>query len=234
MKDLLEYLITTWNQTGFYGIARYLSLLLASLGVLSVLRNLIITLWKIQQQRTLQRDLHPFYSTHEIRRATEFYVETTCQNVAPSKEHEPGKSRLFVAKEKVLPFFLNNAFKAGQDEYQFYIILADSGMGKTTLLINLYLRYTSQFLPQPYTIKLFPLGDSRTDQEIDKMSVDEQRHTILLLDAFDEDIQAVASHTTRIDALIQKTQEFREVVLTCRTQFFPREEEEPGETGILK
>ncbi|MBN1547263.1 MAG: DUF1566 domain-containing protein, partial [Syntrophaceae bacterium] len=120
-----------------------------------------------------------------------------------------------------------------KDACQFYIILADSGMGKTTFLINLYLRYIDQCWGAKYQIKLFPLGWGREiDEHIENLP--EKKNTILLLDAFDEDIQALDDYHARLRELVEKGKYFREVVITCRTQFFPTEEEEPKESGVLQ
>ncbi|NIM11082.1 MAG: leucine-rich repeat domain-containing protein [Candidatus Aminicenantes bacterium] len=37
-----------------------------------------------------------------------------------------------------------------------------------------------------------------------------------------------------MEDILNKVFRFRKVIITCRTQFFPSEEEEPGETGVLK
>ncbi len=234
MKDFFTYLQQLWNQLGFTGISSFFAVLAALFGILSVLWNLGVKLWNVWQQRQLQNDLHPFYTAQEIQHATQYYVETTCQNVAPSREEEPRDTYDFSAKEKIIPFFLNKAFKTKKDACQFYIVLADSGMGKTTFLLNLYLRYIDQFFGVNYQIKLLPFNFPDIDKEIEKIPDKEKRQTILLLDAFDEDIQAVADYKTRLGELIRKVIHFREVVITCRTQFFPREEEVPGETGVLR
>jgi hypothetical protein len=140
MKELLEYLQQQWNQAGYPEVAGYIAALGASLGILSYVWSLVVRLWRFYQQRKLNRDLHPFYTLAEIERATQYYIETTCQNIPPSKEDEPRRTHAFAVKQKVIPFFLKKALKSEKEEYQFYIVLADSGMGKTTFLINLYLR----------------------------------------------------------------------------------------------
>ena len=87
---------------------------------------------------------------------------------------------------------------------------ADSGMGKTTFMINLYIRYKNAFrspyAPPKYDIKLFPLGYPNILEDIEK--VKDKENTIL-----------------------SKVHKFREIVMTCRTQFFPSEKEEPDRTG---
>jgi formylglycine-generating enzyme required for sulfatase activity len=58
--------------------------------------------------------------------------------------------------------------------------------------------------------------------------------TVLLLDAFDEDTEATRYHVRRLGEILERTRRFNRVVITCRTQFFPRDEEIPVETGIIK
>lgn len=238
MNYILQGFLTFFEQFGFRGIAAILSALVVGFGGLQLIWKLIGILGQKWQQRRLLKDLFPFYTAQEIQRATEYYVETKCQNVAPSREEELRSSRPFSAKERIIPFFLKEAFKPLKDDCQFYIVLADSGMGKTTFLINLYLRYIDQFFtplftPQ-YQIKLFPLAFPEIDKKIEAIPDDVKRQTILLLDAFDEDLQAVQDYKARLRDLIQKVLYFREVVITCRTQFFPSEVEEPGQSGILR
>jgi hypothetical protein len=57
---------------------------------------------------------------------------------------------------------------------------------------------------------------------------------VLFLDALDEDTLAIVDHRQRILDLCEQTKEFRRVLMTCRTQFFPRAEEEPRRTGVVK
>ncbi len=227
------------NNSGYSILAQHATL------VISIITALLIpaatAVWKsgrwaykYHQQRRLAKDLHPFYTPVDTKKATEYYVSTKCQNISPSKEHEPRETHAFATKENIIPFFLKKAFKMDKDYYRFYIILADSGMGKTTLMINLYLKYTSQFFGKDYAIKLIPLGHPDIDMELDKIPDKVKEKTILLLDAFDEDNKAIHNYKTRLEEIIKKVWRFREVLITCRTQFFPNEEEEPKETGVLR
>ncbi|MCP4401062.1 MAG: DUF1566 domain-containing protein [bacterium] len=231
MKDLWELLEPIWEILGLPGTAAFF-------GFIAVVGPAI---WKyLKQLRTLRKqrkqlhDLHPFYTEQEKQRATQYYVETTGQNVAPSKGDEHRDARSFSAKEPMIPFLLKEAFNPNKHDSKFYFVLADSGMGKTTFLINLYLRYINQFFTPQFRIKLFPLGYPEIDREIEEIPKEIKRQTILLLDAFDEDMQAVLDYKARLSDLARKVRDFREVVITCRTQFFPSEIEEPGETGVLR
>src|SRR6185295_16571387 len=50
----------------------------------------------------------------------------------------------------------------------------------------------------------------------------------------DEDTLANVDHIVRVRDLLELTRDFSRVVITCRSQFFPKDEEIPKETGILK
>lgn len=207
--------------------------------ILGIILTLLFPIWKggkslytYFQQRRLTNDLHPFYTQYEIKKATQYFVPTKCQNVAPSREQEPRQTHAFATKEKLIPFFIEKVFNADREADRFYILLADSGMGKTTFMINLYLKYIKQF-HRGYKIKLLPLGFPNIDEEIDKIEDAEKEKTILLLDAFDEDNKAVEDYVGRLSEIVKKVWRFRVVVMTCRTQFFPSEDEEPRETGIM-
>ncbi|MDD5319389.1 MAG: pentapeptide repeat-containing protein [Methylococcales bacterium] len=107
-----------------------------------------------------------------------------------------------------------------------YIILAGSGMGKSALLFNLYNRYLKRFF-RNYKMCLIELSFKASLDDIDK--IESPENTILLLDALDENIDAINDLHSTIKKVSDKTQRFyRVVVLTCRTEFFNRAEEIPG------
>ena len=68
-------------------------------------------------------------------------------------------------------------------------------------------------------------------EDIEK--VKDKENTILLLDAYDEDLEAIKDHQKRLNEILSKVHKFREIVITCRTQFFPSEKEEPDRTGYF-
>lgn len=197
--------------------------------------NIIRRYFVNRNLKKIGEDLHPYYTFEDVKRATQYYIPTKFQTSSPSEDDEPGQQFLAIPKADLLKFFLKTAFPAKGDANRFYIILADSGMGKTTFMINLFLRYKNQkkwFWSMPkYDIRLLPLGSSETLNEIDK--IENKKNTILLLDAFDEDIEALSDYKQRMNFIVEKVKHFREVVITCRTQFFPSKEEEPFTTKVF-
>lgn len=178
--------------------------------------------------------LNPYYSREEVKKALKNYVPTHCQNVAASLANSPQNQCAFVTRQELIPFFIKRDLSNSMYRDKYYIILAEAGMGKTTFMINLYARYTEKLKGTDYQIKLFPLGYPNVLREILHISPKERANIILLLDAFDEDQEAIKAHQKRLHHLLQKIDGFKEVVFTCRTQFFPLDEEDSGEIGILK
>lgn len=104
------------------------------------------------------------------------------------------------------------------DGCQQMFILADAGMGKTSLLPMLKLGHLLSFWPKGYGCLLLKLG-ADTLERLDKHA--DQAHTVLLLDALDEDPTARGRIRERLLELLEHSQNFRHVLIACRTQFFP-------------
>jgi len=189
------------------------------------------------EERRLEilKDLHPYYSKSLVKRSYELFIETQGQNVPPSRDQEPGRKHAFVNRAPLIPQFINCAFESPGADERFFGVLAGSGMVKTTFMINLYLRYIEETQGNELEIKLFPLGYPGVLEDIRVIVTNrEDRNTILLLDAFDEDAEAARDHVARLDEIVHLAKNFREVIITSRTQFFPNEEAIPGEIKVPK
>jgi hypothetical protein len=112
---------------------------------------------------------------------------------------------------------------------RFLILLADSGMGKTAFLLNYYARHRRRWPWQlrGIELKLVPLNQPDANDMIAAVPEADRKRTVLFLDALDEDQKAIADHRQRLDELIQLSRKFRCVVIACRSQFFPKDEEIP-------
>ncbi|MFM9951988.1 MAG: hypothetical protein ACKV1O_28920 [Saprospiraceae bacterium] len=239
-KDLQDFLTPYFREIGIpeawlSEVDFWIFLYTLSIGLLSaiVIYTFKFYKWVIlrKKQRLLNHDLHPFYTRLEIDKATRYYIPTKYQDTAPSQAEEPSRSFIDSPKAKLIPMMLNKGFI--QDDDRYYLILADSGMGKTTFMINLYLAYKNQFSwKKKYDIRLLPLGHPKVLAEVEK--IENPETTILLLDVLDEDVEAVKDYKKRLDQILEKTWRFREIVITCRTQFFPSEVEEPTKTGYFR
>ena len=196
--------------------------------------------------RKILRDLAPYYEKYRVKRATEYFISTNGQNISPTKEEEPAIGNKFITREKLIPFFINNVFRGKKESDKFYLILADSGMGKTTFLINLYIKYNSIFnFKSKHNIKILPFGEKDIIQRIKEIANNQNKakDTILLLDAFDEYKGLLSPENPdgltdderfrkQLDEIFDITRDFRNVIISSRTQYFPAQEENPYELNI--
>lgn len=190
-------------------------------GVFATVRWVIPWFAQHQKESRLARCLHPFYTASEIKSHTKHFIPTQCQSKSPTESLEIARDT--EPREPLIPYFIR-IFEKDKDDYVF-MVLADSGMGKTTFMVNLY--YTYHHLWQKkYKIRLLPFN-AGIEEELDKIPDEVRRETILLLDGLDEDPQAIERPNERIVELLKKISHFQTVVITCRTQFFAREEDIP-------
>lgn len=182
------------------------------------------------------RDLYPYFDYAEVKRHRKWFIPTRFQPDPETFSEQP-ESRQDIEEENpkpLIPYFINIAFneKKGNDRY--FLILAGSGMGKTTFLINLYMKYISFFnFRQKYIVRLFRFGYPDFTREIKHLAAQEDaKNTILLLDAFDEHIGLLPPEKhdgitdedrflNQFDEIIRITKSFRRVVITVRIQYFP-------------
>lgn len=167
------------------------------------------------------------YTKAEILRATEFFVEPDCQSLDPSGAEDFRKT--YALRQSA--FQALDQLLCSSAEYRYSILLGDSGMGKTTLLLNYYARnYRRKH--RLLNIQLVPLGYKDADSLISKAQ--ERSNSILFLDAFDEDTKAIENHRERLSQLLSLSEGFAHVLVSCRTQFFEKDLEIPRETGIVR
>ncbi|MCK4765551.1 MAG: pentapeptide repeat-containing protein [Candidatus Aminicenantes bacterium] len=159
-----------------------------------------------------------------------YYVEPDCQEVNPADRHE---EKLQVSREPILQE-INKFLKAKKcndsgDRHMFF--LSDAGMGKTSLLAMLKLLHLTSFWTKNIDCILLKLGEKSINEIFD---IGNKRQTLLLLDALDEDPTAYGRVKERLLEILNATKSFYRVIITCRTQFFPKVEDEPFERpGII-
>lgn len=155
---------------------------------------------------------------HVTKQSMKNYIATRGQETDPCT----GRNNIGEGSVDLISFFLKEIFKKSDEQY--FIILADSGMGKTTFLLKLFLEYYKKILRKK-SIILVPLA---FENAIDRISeIVNKSTTILLLDGFDEDRYAMSDYIKRLNDICNATESFYKVIITCRTQFFPDSESEP-------
>ncbi len=151
-----------------------------------------------------------------------YYIEPECQDYNPadySSEAHLVTKRSVV--ETIDEFFRKDKSCPGDNQL---FILSDAGMGKTALLTMLKLAHLTSFWPKRTACALKKL-DENTIDEI--KAIPDKRKTILLLDSLDEDASSFGRIKDRVVEILKETQNFGKVVITCRTQFFPKGEDNP-------
>jgi hypothetical protein len=187
-----------------------------------------LPVWRARQvEKFLERSFGiDSFDPFQIKAAVNFYVDPDCSVLDPSCEDDirqlvPNRTPLFATMDD----FLSDKY-----EGKHVLILADSGMGKTSFLLNYYARNHKKRKIYRKRIAVIPLGRPNVEEKIRR--IEHKNITVLLLDAFDEDTDAIRDHKRRLQQLMEVCADFKRVVLTCRTQFFASEEEIPKETGV--
>lgn len=191
-------------------------------------------LWKrvISPCREYKSFVDRVYSKDTRKAIAKYYIPTRAQDVDPCEFDEIRENNGNYITQPLIPFFCNDAFKSSS-QGKYYLVLADSGMGKTTFMLRLYRKCLfNRSLQKQFKTKLIPLSQDNCIQIIEKTS--DQENTILLLDALDENRDAIKDYESFLEELLRVTEGFNKIVITCRTQFFPNRATEPSETGRIR
>jgi hypothetical protein len=139
-------------------------------------------------------------------------------NIGIKKANDITKNK----KEFLFSLFENGFFKEeSKNEPTVVLVLADSGIGKTTFLQQLFIRQAKKY---SFNQLAFVYCGENTDEEI--ANIPNKHNTILFLDGLDEDDKARKNLKLRLDILSDLLMNFDKVVVSCRTQFFEDTEAE--------
>lgn len=171
------------------------------------------------------------YGNYTSRRQRWLYIDTILQTDAPNDLDEPSQAQFqdLRTNTKAIKFFLKQVLRKDNSHSPFYCILGGSGMGKSTFVVNLIWRYIKKYKEKslPYPVRLINCGDvDDLAKCIEK--IENQGNTILILDALDENNKAIDDYRQFYLDLLSNITKFRIVIITCRTQFFEKYEDEPS------
>lgn len=199
-------------------------------GIFAFLRGM----WKriISPYREYANFVDRVYSKENRKAIAKYYIDTRAQDIDPCEFDEIRDNNGNYISQLLIPFFCNDAFKASS-QGKYYLVLADSGMGKTTFMLRLYRECLfNRNLRKRLKTKLIPLSHDNCLHFIEK--IENPENTILLLDALDENGEAIKDYESFFAKLLSITEGFNKIIITCRTQFFPNRATEPVETGRIR
>ena len=161
-----------------------------------------------------------------------YFISSKFTTTSPNNLDDPSEVEILESAKKLIDHLLDKVLVEKNSTKRYFCILAGAGMGKTTFAVNLVVDYINRYRKEtlPFEIKLVSLARK---EFANYLRVENPNKTILILDALDENADAsndISSFMQKLEDLIQ---DFRFVILTSRTQFFPTEEDEPKKTSIL-
>lgn len=212
-----------------------LDFILSIMEILGYLSPIIVfILWTklISPHVKFKNFVNSVYTQEKLIEVSKYYIRTRAQDMDPCEQDEIKENNGKYISCNLISFFIKDAFiKSSSGKY--YLVLADSGMGKTTFILRLF-RECMKVFNSPWKLKaeLVPLTDADCLSRIKEISKPEK--TILLLDALDENKAAINNCNAFFEELITTTSAFNKIVITCRTQFFPSSKDEPAYTNFIQ
>lgn len=188
--------------------------IISGVSIISVIVGVLKKVWFSLRRIYVRPDC---LEKKEVTKYTRLYIKTRLKanDIMFSSRKESYNIKKFIKKYII----------KGDDQY--HLIFGESGMGKTAFLINLYFIYNCKLLKK-YDMYYVSL---RSIEAIDQIKIfaekNDPKKTILLLDAFDESKAASEDSSHAIKELLEITQNYCKVVISCRTQFYNAVNEEP-------
>ena len=151
------------------------------------------------------------------------YVIPKCAPADPT--HKDGEEYMAEIRQSLFEYMDSNVTKM---QRSYHLLLADTGMGKTTFCLNYYTHVRKRF-PQ-IKVSLVSLASKHCDFLI--ASIVDKSATVLILDALDEDPKALSRGKDRLYEILEIASDFKSVIITCRSQFFTNDDSIPRETPL--
>lgn len=170
--------------------------------------------------------MSPDFTKEDLRDALRDYVVPDCAQTDPSNSSDLRKvAAVRQSVMEAVDVFIEKS------ENKHLLMLADTGMGKTTFCLN-YLDRKLKMSDKNGGAEcaVIPLGRPNAIEKI--KAITSKNDTILILDAFDEDVEAMEDVPSRLSLLMNEAASFKHVIVTCRSQFFRDDQSIPHRTGV--
>lgn len=162
-------------------------------------------------------------------RKKRLYVPAMYQSKTPSDYPDPIDATIAEARQNLLNKMLEVLDdKHGRDTL--FCILAGAGMGKSSFMVYLYRKLVSKMDGNGHEVEILSLTQPDVIEKLNL--IEDQENVILLLDALDENVDAITNYDAFWKMLLNAIRNFNRVVITCRTQFFSSFDDEPNYTEI--
>lgn len=223
--------VITHGWTAFWENISKINAFLAILLAGSAISGSILVYLRRQPRVIFKHTVDQNYGKENRLLLKKYYITTRGQDVDPCNQDEIREDNGKFITANLVSFFCQDAFKQSS-QGKYYLVLADSGMGKSTFLLKLYCKYITRVsLRRRKKMVLIPLSKKSCLNSI--IALEKKENTILLLDALDENPSAMNDYLGFFSQLLNATEDFYKIVITCRTQFFPNRAEEPNTTGRI-
>lgn len=222
-------IFTSW----IYSLPEYQQLLLSLATIVSIILGIFKLIeiifkgffhFRAQKikSRTENEAYYRSFSRQEIAESLSLYIEPDCAQNDPSNYSDLRK----VADVRESIFRSLDRFVRNSGQRKHLLILADSGMGKTSLVLN----YFQHLIRLKYSVNVVSLSSIDSIEKISEW--DRKSESILLLDALDEDSDAQNSVNDRLFSILKSASDYKSVIVTCRSQFFLDRDSIPGDTNV--
>lgn len=184
---------------------------------------------RIWRKKKMKAIANTDFSDYLPFRKKRLYIPAMYQSKTPSDYPDPIDATIAEARQNLLDKMLEVLDdKHGRDNL--FCILAGAGMGKSSFMVYLYSKLVKKLNGKGHEVEILSLTRPDVIERINK--IDDQGNVILLLDALDENVEAMNNYEVFWKTLLNSIKDFNRVVITCRTQFFSSFDEEPNYTEI--
>lgn len=201
-----------------------------ALALIPLVYRMIRTLKSAKEwrEKEIRRKLEPNNSDGlKLVRDLKYFIPINGQLEAPHNTDE-----IFISDNRFLltKKFINEYLNSKVTGKKRYIILGGSGMGKSTFSADLFFQYINKYNQRniPFPINILYLGDSDVlDKIVDLSKKEDACESILILDALDENVDAIKDISSFMNKIDLITNIFKFVIITGRTQLFQDDVSEP-------